>query len=198
LSLRWHISELSVHVYFSILWENRYKISIFVICDGFIAQVYSLIFKQDFPRLSEETRKVISNIGHWYLEERSTYIIIFRATGAPHLLPIHVPDKLVLGGNFLPDHIARVQCFFGKRQEKGIYSLWVLCRLPFHEGHYTGQKRSSESNGVQVFYRRYRKHDPRRLVVEHANQVISHWPYAHDDFEDEIFTKNSLNWDEVL
>jgi hypothetical protein len=50
-----------------------------LICDGFIAQVYSLIFKQDCPRLSEEARKVVSKIGHWYLEERRTYIIIFRS-----------------------------------------------------------------------------------------------------------------------
>jgi hypothetical protein len=35
-------------------------------------------------------------------------------------------------------------------------------------------------------------------VAQHANQVVSHWPYAHDIFEDEIFTENSLNWDEVL
>jgi hypothetical protein len=42
------------------------------------------------------------------------------------------------------------------------------------------------------------KHDPKKLVVEHANQVVSHWPYAHDNFEDEIFTENALNWDEVL
>jgi hypothetical protein len=71
-----------------------------LICDAFIAQVYSLILKQNFPRLFEATRKVISKIGHWYLEERSTYIIIFRAIGAPHLFPIHVPDKLVLGEIF--------------------------------------------------------------------------------------------------
>jgi hypothetical protein len=35
-------------------------------------------------------------------------------------------------------------------------------------------------------------------VVEHANHVISNWPYAHNDFEDEIFTENALKWDEVL
>jgi hypothetical protein len=28
--------------------------------------------------------------------------------------------------------------------------------------------------------------------------VVSHWPYPHEDFEDEIFTKNVANWDEVL
>jgi hypothetical protein len=31
------------------------------------------------------------------LEERETYIRVFGATGAPHLLPIYVLDRLVLG-----------------------------------------------------------------------------------------------------
>jgi hypothetical protein len=29
-------------------------------------------------------------------------------------------------------------------------------------------------------------------------QVSSCWPYAHDRFEDEIFTKNAQRWDEVV
>jgi hypothetical protein len=48
------------------------------------------------------------------------------------------------------------------------------------------------------FTKRYRKHDPKKLVAKHANQVISHWTYSHASFEENIFIKNSLNWDEVL
>ena len=78
LSISFHVFELLVHVYFNILWENKYKWSITIINDGFISQVYSHIFKRYFPRLSETTRKVISNIGHWYLKEIRTYIRIFK------------------------------------------------------------------------------------------------------------------------
>jgi hypothetical protein len=28
--------------------------------------------------------------------------------------------------------------------------------------------------------------------------VSSYWPYAHDKFEDEIFTENAQDWDEVV
>jgi hypothetical protein len=28
--------------------------------------------------------------------------------------------------------------------------------------------------------------------------VSSCWPYAHDKFEDEVFTKNAQDWDEVV
>jgi hypothetical protein len=39
---------------------------------------------------------------------------------------------------------------------------------------------------------RYKRHDPRKLVIEHANQVVSHWHYPHEDFEGAIFIENAL------
>jgi hypothetical protein len=47
-------------------------------------------------RLSEETQNFISRIGHWYLEEKSTYIRILGAFGEQHLLLACVLDRLVL------------------------------------------------------------------------------------------------------
>jgi hypothetical protein len=84
----------------SVLWENRYKKPYAMICDEFLARVYSIIFKKSFPRLSESTKKVISRIGHWYLEEKRTYLRIFGATRAPHLLPAYVPDQTSAGRIF--------------------------------------------------------------------------------------------------
>jgi hypothetical protein len=92
MNLSWHIAELPVHIYFSILWENRYKKSYSLIYDEFIARIYFILFKKECPRLSAATKKMISKVGHWYLDERDTYIRVFRATRAPHLLPAHVPD----------------------------------------------------------------------------------------------------------
>jgi hypothetical protein len=42
------------------------------------------------------------------------------------------------------------------------------------------------------------KHDPKGLVLQHALQVSSCWPYAHDEFEDEFFTENAQYWDNVV
>jgi hypothetical protein len=47
--------------------------------------------------LSDKSKKVIEKIGHWYLGEQETYIKVFDATRAPHLLPIYVPERIVLG-----------------------------------------------------------------------------------------------------
>jgi hypothetical protein len=97
MNLSWHTSDLPVHVYFSILWENRYKKSYSLICDQFIAHIHLLLFKKECPRLSDTAKKIISKVGHWYLDERDTYIRVFGATRAPHLLPVYVPDRLIVG-----------------------------------------------------------------------------------------------------
>jgi hypothetical protein len=51
MNLSWHVSELLVHVYFSVLWENRYKNSYSLICDEFIARIHFILLKKECPRL---------------------------------------------------------------------------------------------------------------------------------------------------
>jgi hypothetical protein len=80
MNLRWHASELSVHVYFSILLENMYKKSYSLICDQFIVRIHFMLFKKECPRLSVVAKKMISKVCHWYLDERDTYIRVSRAT----------------------------------------------------------------------------------------------------------------------
>jgi hypothetical protein len=71
-----------------------------MICDGFISRIYFIIFRKEFPRLSVATKKMIAKVVHWYFEETRTYIRMFGAIGAPHLLSVHVPNHLILGDIF--------------------------------------------------------------------------------------------------
>jgi hypothetical protein len=97
MNLSCHVADLPVHVYFNLLWEKLYKKYYALICDEFTAHIYFIIFKKEFPRLSATAKKMIGKVGHWYLDERSTYIRVFGATGAQHLLHSHVPDRLIVG-----------------------------------------------------------------------------------------------------
>jgi hypothetical protein len=45
---------------------------------------------------------------------------------------------------------------------------------------------------------RFHKNDPKGLVPQNAGHVSSCCPYAHDSFEDEIFTKGTQYSEEVL
>jgi hypothetical protein len=96
MNLSWHLAELLVHVYFNMLWENRYKKYYSLICDEFIARIYFIVFKKEWPRLSATDKKMISKVGHWYLDEHTIYIGVVGATRAPHILPAHVPDQLII------------------------------------------------------------------------------------------------------
>jgi hypothetical protein len=46
--------------------------------------------------MTNKALAIIRRIGDWYLMEHGTYIRIYGAMKAPHLLPRYVPDKLVL------------------------------------------------------------------------------------------------------
>jgi hypothetical protein len=96
MNLSWHVEKLSLHIFFSMLWENRYKKSYSLICDEFIFQIYFIIFKKECPRLSKAAKKMISKVCQWYMDKRATYIRVFGATKAPHILPAQVSDPLVV------------------------------------------------------------------------------------------------------
>jgi len=64
MNLSWHVAELSVHVYFNVLWENWYKKYYALICDEFIACIHFIIFKKECPRLSASTKKMVAKVGH--------------------------------------------------------------------------------------------------------------------------------------
>lgn len=44
----------------------------------------------------EKVMQVVGEVGDWYVIERGTYIRVFGATKAPHLLPKFILDKLAL------------------------------------------------------------------------------------------------------
>jgi hypothetical protein len=79
-----------------VLWENKYKKSYYLIFDEFIVRIYFVLFKKECPRLSAAAKKMISKVGHWYLDKLETYISVFKYIGLPHLLPAHVPNQLVV------------------------------------------------------------------------------------------------------
>jgi len=100
MNLSWHVTELPIDVYFNILWKNRYKKSYALIYDEFITRIQVIIFNKECPRLSAAAKKMVENVGHWYLYEISTDIRVFGATRALYLLPSHVPYHLFVGEIF--------------------------------------------------------------------------------------------------
>jgi len=118
---------------------------------------------------------------------------IFGVVGAPLLLPAHVPEKLVLG-EICYQTILQVFNASLVRDKKRLFIPYGFF-VGYHFVKDTTQARQDAQNQIEYsfFNGRYKRHNPKKLVVERANKVVSHWPYEKENFEDEIFTKNALN-----
>ena len=81
---------LLVHVYCSELWDSNFKKQLNAIHDDFMGPLYSIIFNQIAPRLSNEARETINIIGDWYIQEYFTYIRDFGASSTPYFLAQYV------------------------------------------------------------------------------------------------------------
>jgi hypothetical protein len=73
---------------------------------------------------------MISKVGHWYLDEHDTYIRVFGAIGAPHILPAHVPDHLVVGEICYQTILQGYNATLVKGKK------WVFIPYGFHVGFY--------------------------------------------------------------
>jgi hypothetical protein len=81
---------------------------------------------------------------------------------------------------------------------------WAFIPYRFHVGFYLvkyiAQAKQEGMSQLEFRFRigRFRKHDTKGLVPQHASQVSSYWPYVRDKFEDEIFTECTQDWEEVV
>jgi hypothetical protein len=93
----WNYLEVPMHVYFLMLWENKYKKYYRLICVSFLSQLYFVIFRKECLRVTDHTKKMINYIGDWYLEDNFTYIKIYDETMSPHIFPKYVQHRLDVG-----------------------------------------------------------------------------------------------------
>jgi hypothetical protein len=141
---------------------------------------------------------VISKVGHWYLDERDTNIRVFGATRAPHIQLTHVPDWLVVCKICYQTIFQGYNVTVVKDKKRA----FIPC--VFHVGFYLVKNiAQAKQKGLSPLKFRFQtwqfhKHDPQGLVLQHTSQVSSYWPYAHEKFEDEVFTENAQDWDEVV
>jgi len=141
---------------------------------------------------------IISKVSNWYLDERDAYIRVFGAIEAPHLLLVYVPNRLVFGEKCYQTILQGYNATLVKDKKR------YFIPYGFHVGFYMVKDtaQAKQEGLIQLEFRfptsHFRKHDPNGLVLNHASQVFSYWPYSHDIFEDKILTKNAQDWNEVV
>ena len=96
LGWKWEPSLPSMHVYFKMLWEKKYKENYELICNGLFSTLYQAFFGEEVPCLSLQGKKIVKEYGDWYMTPEKEYIRIYGSTKPPHWLPHLVPDTLLL------------------------------------------------------------------------------------------------------
>ena len=96
LEWNWEPSFPFVHVYYKMLWENKYKDNYDQICNKFFPTLYQTLFGEETPCLSPVGPKIVKELGDWYMTPAGVYIRNIGSTKPPHWLPHFVPDSLLL------------------------------------------------------------------------------------------------------
>lgn len=67
-----------------------------ILSKHFIAPLYTMIFEQDLPCMSQEAMEALLNIANWYASLDGTFIKMYNVEKAPHVFPRFSIDKMVM------------------------------------------------------------------------------------------------------
>ena len=63
LSWKTESSFPSIHVYYKMLWETKYKVDYEVICNKLFPTLYQVLFGEEAPCLSPEGQEILKDMG---------------------------------------------------------------------------------------------------------------------------------------
>ena len=96
LGWKWEFGLPSIHVYYKMLWETKYKEDYELICNTLFPTLYQVLFNEEAPCWPPEGKKIVKEYGDWYMKLDGVYIRIFGKIKPPHWLPHPIPNSLLL------------------------------------------------------------------------------------------------------
>jgi hypothetical protein len=96
LGWRWKSDLPSIHFYFKMLWERKYKEDYKPIYSELFATIYQILFGEESRCLSPKGKNIVKEYGDWYMPLDGVYIRIQGRSKAVHWLPHFVPNTLLL------------------------------------------------------------------------------------------------------
>jgi hypothetical protein len=194
----WQPTEPSIHIYCKVLWEHKHRTEYHKICNHFFPPLYEFIFCAPAPCMTEKALSIIKNIGDWYVMQHGTYIRIYGATKAPHLLPRFVPDKLVLQELAYQTIIHGVGAALYRNKK----DIWPSLPLWIGSYSFASIKQAEDEVNTLLSYgfgeERFRRHDPKKVVREYCIQNKFTWEYTSTFWEEEENHCGAHSYDEVI
>jgi len=145
-----------------------------------------------------EGRVGMKGVEDWYLGKYYSYIMVYGTSGAPHILPYFVPDRLLMreiAYQTMGTWVASLLL----SSSKNVFPLF-----PIHIANYTlsngphARKEAKSLQDVCLCRGEAKGHDPPELAVGHVRSVgLTHSNIHVVDFEEDRF-KGILFYEEVL
>jgi hypothetical protein len=114
----------------------------------------------------------MKNIAYWYLGKYYTYIRVYKSSGAPHLLPYYVPDRLLI--REIAYHTMGTginSLLLGSSKKLGPHSCQYR-KLQLIEWS-SFPKRGRNSTRICLCLGEARGHDPQYLALNHIKSMVS-------------------------
>ena len=158
--MKWEPILSSVHVYYKMLWENKYKEDYELICNGLFPTLYQVLFGEEAPCFYPEGKKIVKQYGDWYMTPDGVYIRIAGSTKPLHWLPHLLLDTLLLQEISYQTYVNGVDASL-HWNKKGLWPPFPLitqvCKIE-------NFKQAKEEVGVLDSYKfkevTFRRHDP--------------------------------------
>jgi hypothetical protein len=111
---------------------------------------------------------MISKLGHWYFEETRTYIRVFKTTGVPHLLLIHVPECLFLGEIRYHTILQSYNASLAKYKKMDFIPYGF--HIDFYMVKYVAHDKQERLIQLEYWFPtgRFHKNDPKGLILQHT------------------------------
>lgn len=175
----WTPSESSVYTYCRLFSKCSFYGVIIQFSNHFVTLVYKIIFKQDPPCMSHATIESLIDIANWYASPLGTFIQMYIAEKALHVLPKFLMDKLVM--QEVSYHIStRLSTRLHWRKNPPWPSLPLQIRLYEILNLNHGEAKREEFKIFTLGTRIFNLYDPHYIVKDYCTRVKH--PWIHEAF----------------
>lgn len=193
----WNPREAPIHLYCNQMWDCTYMSNYEQICNNFLIPLHHFLTGTITCCMFENARVVLSEIGDWFVTKKFTYIRIYGATKAPHLLPKIVTEHMVLTKIIYQTYCHGMGSVFHRKRSH----LWPC--FPNTIGDYyvhTFSEAEKLGESIQEYHfgeDRFKIYEPKIVVINYMCSLDIPWPYTHDNSVVEELGIRALSWKNV-
>jgi hypothetical protein len=95
--MKWNYSschQQAIQNYSLILWERNFKFHFYDIYNYVMIPLHEVIFGKTPPRVSQDIKEALVQIGVWFIDELFNYIRVYGSEVGPHSFPRYILERI--------------------------------------------------------------------------------------------------------